>query len=266
MSIRLGAVAFLNARPLVVPLESSRTFELSYSVPSACAAELRSGQIDLGLIPAIDYARSQDPYYIVPHVAIASRGEVFTVRLFYRGALDQVARVALDISSLTSVALVRILLREKYQLAPEFVDAPPDLESMLERAEAALLIGDPVFRHVDAAIASLDLGREWTELTGDPFVFAFWAGRQGVLSPAQTRQLVQAGRAGREQIPAIARSFARESTGSNELYERYLREHIHFDLGAAELAGLRRFYGLAHEHGLIDSVPELRFYDMVSQA
>ena len=266
MSVRLGVVAFLNARPLVASLESSGTFELSYSVPSVCAAELRSGQIDLGLIPVIDYARSQDPYYIVPQVAIASRGEVFTVRLFYRGALDQVTRVALDLSSLTSVALVRILLREKYQLDPEFVEAAPDLYSMLERAEAALVIGDSVFRYVDASIASLDLGRVWTELTGDPFVFAFWAGRRGVLSPVQTRELIQAGRAGREQIPAIASSFARQFTGSYELYDRYLREYIHFDLGAAELAGLRRFYDLAHRHGLIDAVPELRFYDMVSQA
>ena len=264
MSIRLGAVAFLNARPLAVPLESSQTFELSYSVPSACAAELREGRIDVGLIPSIDYARSRDPYYIVPQVAIASCGEVLTVRLFYRGALDQVTRVALDLNSLTSVALVRILLREKYRLDPEFVDAPPDLEGMLERAEAALLIGDPVFRHLDTAIASLDLGREWTEWTGHPFVFAFWAWREGVLSPARTRQLVQAGRAGREQIAAIARTFEREYPGSIELYERYLREHIHFDLGEAELTGLRQFYSLAHEHGLIEAVPELRFYDMAS--
>lgn len=262
MSVRLGAVAFLNARPLVVSLETNPRFELSYSVPAVCAAALREGRIDLGLIPSIDYARSPEPYFIVPQVAIASRGEVLTVRLFYQGAPDQIARVAVDLSSLTSVALVRILLREQYQLDPEFIEAPPDLAGMLEVADAALLIGDLVFCTMDAEPASLDLGRAWTELTGLPFVFAFWAGRRGALSPAQTRQLVQARRQGQGQISGIARAFQQEWSGSAELYERYLREHIYFDLGKAELAGLHRFYVLACEHGLIEAVPELRFYQM----
>ena len=262
MSVRLGTIGFLNTRPLIVSLEQDSTFELSYSVPALCAAELREGRIDVGLIPSIEYARSAEPYYIVPEVALATHGEVLTVRLFYRGDLGRAARIALDRSSRTSVALLRIFLREKFGLDPEFVEAPPDLAAMLEIADAALLIGDPMFQHLDTGLESVDLGREWVELTGHPLVLAFWAGRERALSPAQARQLVQAKPAGQQQIPSIARAFCRERGGSAELYERYLRQHICFDLGDAELAGLRVFYGLAREHGLIQAVPELRFYEV----
>ena len=262
MTVRLGAIGFLNTRPLTAGLEDEPQFELSYSVPSACAAELRRGRLDAGLLPSVEYARGPELYRIVPQVAIASRGEVLTVRLFCRKPLPQVARIALDLNSLSSVALLRILLREKYGLDPELVDAAPDLTVMLERADAALLIGDSVFAHLDSPIESLDLGAEWTGLTGLPFVFAFWAGLDGALSPAQAQSLVRAARRGRERVPAIARAFAAEREGAAELYERYLTQHIRFDLGADEMAGLHEFYTLAHRNGLVDAVPELRFFEI----
>ena len=179
MKPRLGAVPpYLNTQPLVVALERDpATFALSYLVPSRCARELADGTIDVGIIPVIEYARSARPYWIVPDIAIGSQGSVVTVRLFCRRPLPQVERIALDTSSRTSVALLSILLREKFALAPQLIEAPPDLEAMLECADAALLIGDQVFPHLDGELESLDLGREWTAMTDLPFVFAFWAGR-----------------------------------------------------------------------------------------
>ena len=155
MSVRLRAVSYLNTRPLTISLENNPAFELSYSVPSVCAADLEAGRVDLGLIPSIEYARSREPYYIVPDVAIVSRGEVFTVRLFWRGDLRRVKRIALDTSSRTSAALLHILLREKFHLAPEFAEAGPALGTMLEIADAALLIGDPVFQFIDTDLESM---------------------------------------------------------------------------------------------------------------
>ncbi len=260
MSVRLRAVSYLNTRPLTLSLEKNPAFELSYSVPSVCAADLEAGRTDLGLIPSIEYARSPEPYYIVPEVAIVSRGEVLTVRLFWRGDLRRVRCIALDTSSRTSAALLHILLREKYRLAPEYKDAPPALEAMLEAADAALLIGDPVFQLMDTELESMDLGQAWTEFSGLPFVFAFWAGRRGILGPEQVLALQEARITGMQQAAAIACQYCREHAVSAELYERYLTYNISFDFGEAEMEGLHIFYRLAQRHGLIETVPDLRFY------
>lgn len=179
---RLGAVSFLNTRPLTYGLngedggEADRPFDLIYDVPSACADALAAGRIDVGLIPVVEYAR-QGGGCIVPGLAIGTLGEVLTVRLFYRGDLTAVRRIAADTSSRTSVALLRVLLRARYDITPEIVPASPDLDAMLHGADAALLIGDPVLPLVEsdggaAERHSLDLGQEWRDFSGHPFVFA----------------------------------------------------------------------------------------------
>lgn len=261
MKPRLGAVPYLNTRPLVVALaRASAPFALSYSLPARCAQDLAAGAIDVGIIPAIEYARSTQPYCIVPDIAIGSQGPVLTVRLFCRCPLPQVERIALDTSSRTSVALLSILLREKFALAPQLIAAPPNLEAMLACADAALLIGDPVFSHLHRGLESLDLGREWTAMTDLPFVFAFWAGRPQALTPAQVQHLQWAKAQGLGQVPSIAKAHSRAAGGSPDSYARYLTHHIRFDLDEAAQAGLRLFYQLARRHGLIDAIPPLRFY------
>jgi chorismate dehydratase len=267
--IRLGAVSYLNTRSLTVGLDGADSpFELHHDLPARCAADLQAGSIDVGLIPVIEYARQDPHYWIVPGISIASRGEVLTVRLFYRGELAEIKRVAVDTSSRTSVALLTVLLREQFGLNPEQVAAAPDLDAMLHHADAALLIGDPVLPLVaQDAVAenaaprqSLDLGQQWTMMTGKPFVFAFWAGRQGAMGPGHVARLQQARLAGSACLPQIAATFQRERAGDAALYERYLRDHIRHDLGADELDGLQEFYRLAAVHGVIDAEPGLRFY------
>lgn len=275
---RLGAVSFLNSRPLTYGLEGpgieatgveargtgDAPFDLMYDVPSACAEALTAGRIDVGLIPVIEYAR-RGGGCVVPGLAIGSLGEVLTVRLFYRGDLQSVRRIAADTSSRTSVALLSILLRAKFGITPSIVPASPDLDAMLHDADAALLIGDPVLPLVESEGAaaerhSLDLGQEWRDFTGHPFVFAFWAGADGALTSAHVQRLQQARSDGEQHLPEIAAAFQRERAGSAELYERYLRDHICYDLGAQQIAGLNEFFRLAVEHGIITSIPPLRFY------
>ena len=262
--VRLGAVSYLNSRPLTYGLDQDDLFEVNYGVPSACAGDLAAGRSDLGMIPIVEYARRTAGLRIVPGLAIGSEGEVLTVRLFYRGRLDRLRRVAADISSRTSVVLLQILLRERYGIDPEIAAAPPDLDAMLQGADAALLIGDPVLPLVgpgaDAGLSSLDLGREWHKLTGRPCVFAFWAGQESAAGAEHVARLQRARREGVAHIAEIAAGFQREHAGSAVLYEGYLRDHICYDLGPAQVAGLTEFYRLAHRHGLIQSVPELRFY------
>ncbi len=259
MSLRLGVVSFLNARPLVYSLQNDPRFVLSYSVPSACAADLQAGRVDVGLIPSIEYARSSEPYEIAPGMAIATGGEVLTVRLYYRENLDSLRSVALDTSSRTSIALLRILLHERYGLAPTWIEAKPNLAAMLEVADAALLIGDPVFSQLDSEVPSIDLGREWVEHTGLPFVFAFWAGRVGALDRSAVSGLEIAKRDGLAHIDEMARAHADAQGGDVALYARYLRDYIRFDLGEGEIEGLRLFYTKAKALGLIEAVPTLSF-------
>jgi chorismate dehydratase len=139
--VRLGAVGYLNARPLVYELERLPRFHVRYDVPSECARLLHEGAIDLGLIPSIEYLRG-GPYRIVPDVAIASNGPVASVCLYTAKPIDAVRSIAMDTSSRTSVALVQVLCARHFKIAPEFVHLGPDAAEMLSRCDAALIIGD----------------------------------------------------------------------------------------------------------------------------
>lgn len=254
--VRLGAVSYLNAAPHVHGLEGDPGFRLERDVPSHIAARLHAGEVDLGIIPSIEYAFG--PYAIVPGIAIGSRGRVRSVSLFHRGPVERIRRVALDRSSRTSAALVKILLRERLGRDPEYVAMEPSLVDMLAAADAALLIGDPALDQEDAE--HLDLGEEWTRLTGLPFVFAFWAGRPGSVGPAGVRRLQGALREGLASLEAIAERHAHREPRRAATYESYLRENIVYRLGEDEQAGLLEFYRRAHRLALVPAVPELRFH------
>lgn len=256
-AVRLGAVSYLNSEPHVFGLDQDPGFRLERDVPSRVARRLHAGEVDLGLIPSIEYAFGH--YAIVPGCAVASRGPVRSVGLFHRGPLEKVRRVALDTSSRTSVALARILLHERLGRSPQYVPMAPSLVDMLAVADAALLIGDPALDAEDRA-PHLDLGEEWRRVTGLPFVFAFWAGRPGAVSPAGVRRLREALAAGRGALDAIARDHARGDEALSAALESYLRSNIVYDLGEEEVAGLREFYRRAHALSLIPAVPELRFH------
>jgi chorismate dehydratase len=257
--VRLGAVDYLNARPLVYGLQDSPRFDLQFDPPSKCAELLHAGQIDVGMIPAIEYCRGPE-YRIVPGMAIASDGPVASVALFSNKPLADVTTVAADTSSRTSNALVRILCAERFHIAPAFTPRPPDPDAMLREFDAALIIGDPAL-YLDPAAAGVlkvDLGAEWTTMTGLPFVWAFWAGRPGVLTADDVAALAEARDAGAAAADAIADDYCGPARA--EQGRAYLRDNIRYGLGEREEAGLRRYYELAAKHGLIEGPRETRFY------
>jgi chorismate dehydratase len=255
--VRLGVVSYLNAEPLVYGLEGDERFRLERDVPSRVAERLHAGEVELGMIPSIEYAFGD--YAIVPEVAIGSRGPVRSVCLFHPGPLEHVRRVALDLSSRTSVALTKVLLHERLGRDPEYVSMSPSVPDMLAAADAALLIGDPAL-YFDGDADRLDLGEEWLRLTGLPFVFAFWAGPQGTVTAGDVARLQRALREGLDEVGTIASSYASGGPGQAARNESYLRSNIVFRLGADEAAGLREFYRRSHALGLIPRVPELQFH------
>ena len=258
--VRLGAVDYLNARPLVYGLElRSDLFSLRFDVPSKCAALLHEGSIDVGMIPSIEYMRGSD-YRIVPSLGIISDGPVASVALFTMRPMDGIRSIAADTSSRTSYALLRILCVERFGIDPEFQPMAPDAEAMLQRCDAALLIGDPALflDHRRLGANKIDLGEEWRALTGLPFVWAFWAGRKDALSPAAIKALVAAKEQGITSSERIAATYCGPDRAA--LGASYLRDNIQYTLGGREEAGLLRFYDLAEQHGVVDATVPPLFY------
>ena len=257
--VRLGAVGYLNARPLVYELDRSPNFSLRFDIPSKCAELLHAGSIDVGLIPSIEYLRG-GPMAIVPGIAIASRGAVTSVMLYTTKPIEDVRSIAMDTSSRTSVALVRVLCSRLFKINPSFEALGPNLERMLVAHDAALLIGDPaLFQPINPAITVIDLGDAWLRLTGLPFVYAFWAGRPDALTPAHVKELQETRERGLANADTVAREYLKDAPDRHTLGARYLRENIKYYLGGDERAGLELFYRYAAEVGVAPS-GTIRFY------
>lgn len=249
--IRVGAVNYLNTKPLICDLEDlAPNMELVLEVPSRLADMLADGLLDVALIPVIEYFRAGQ-YRIVPDIAIASRGPVLSVTLFSKKPWPEIRTVALDEGSRTSAALAQVLLRKRYGARPTVVPLP--LESPAENADAdaVLLIGDramhaclPGFAH------AYDLGQEWHDWTGLPFVYAVWAVREGVDLGPVAAALAEAKRRGLQRIGQIAHHEAPLLGLDAGFCRRYLQSIIHFDLGPPELSGLLRYYQFAADLGL----------------
>jgi chorismate dehydratase len=249
---------------------AGRDFEISYTVPSRCAAELEAGTADIGIIPAAAYA-TVPGLVILPGVAIASRQAVKSILLVSKVPVEQIKSVALDTSSLTSVALTKVLFAKWWGKSKMFVSMAPDLEKMLAEHDAALVIGDPALRVDRSRYLTYDLAGEWVRLTGKPFVFAFWAARQdaltetsldlaGIFQESRDHGLLP------ENLLRIAREWAPRVGLSEKEIRGYLTEHIHYYLDAACLEGLQLFYQYAKECGALPNVPVLHFLETAKPA
>ncbi|MBY0527245.1 MAG: menaquinone biosynthesis protein [Gemmataceae bacterium] len=259
--IRVGAVNYLNTKPLICDLEAlAPNIELMLDVPSRLADLLREGELDVGLIPVVEYFRAGN-YSIVPGISIASRGPVLSVTLFSRVPWANIRRVALDEGSRTSAALAQILLRKRHGVHPEIVSLPMNRAAEEVDTDAVLLIGDRAMRAcLPGFVHAFDLGQEWQDWTGLPFVYAFWAVREGVdLGPAESA-FAEAKQRGSERIGRIAHDEAPRLGLDAGFCRRYLQSIIHFDLGPREQAGLHHYYMLACELGLARRGVNLEFY------
>lgn len=242
-------------------------FDISYTLPSACARALAEGTADIGIIPAAAYAQIPG-LQILPDVAIASRRAVRSILLVSKVPVENVRTVALDTSSLTSVALTKILFEKWMGGGRTFTSAPPDVDVMLAGHDAGLLIGDPALKVDRSRYHTLDLAEEWIRYTGKPFVFAFWAVREGALREADpSLDLAAIFRDSRDHglepanLNQIASEWAPRLGLSEDAVRSYLTENIHYQLDPGCLEGLRLFYRYAAEIGALPAVPDLRFVE-----
>ncbi len=244
-TIRVGAVNYLNAKPLVEGLTRfAPNIDLSLDLPSRLADQLAAGTIDVGLIPVVEFFRGSN-YSLIPNIAIASRGPVLSVTLFSRKPWPEIRTVALDEGSRSSVALTQVLLRERYGVRPVLEPLPIDVPAESLNTDAVLLIGDramhaclPGYRY------AYDLGQEWTEWTGLPFVYAVWAVRDGITLGESERAFHRAKDHGVSHAGEIAQREAPLLNLDPGYCRRYLETLIRYDLGPDERAGMERYKDL----------------------
>ena len=269
--VRLGAVEYLNARPLVFRLERHPQFMLRFDSPSRCAALLHDGAIDLGLIPSIEYLRGPagSDYRVVPDLAVASRGPVASVALYTTRNAKDIRSIALDTTSRTSIALTRVLAARVFRISPVLHEQGPDLGAMLAEHDAALIIGDRALlldggvypvgdREVE--VEKIDLGEVWTRETGLPFVYAFWAGRPGPVAAADVAALHEARDCALGDLETVSAEYFTDDPALGPLGVRYLQDNIRYRLGADERAGLELFYRYAADAGVVSEGQALRFF------
>jgi len=261
-ALRVGIVHYLNSWPLAWsflrderPPAGTRPIFLP---PARVADDLRAGALDVGLIPSAELQRIPG-LRVVPGLGIASQHEVRSVLLVSQVPPPEIRSVALDESSRTSAVLVQVLLAERHGVRPQVAPFRPELEAMLQTADAALLIGDPALRVDRARFHVIDLAAEWRALTGLPFVFAVWAAAPGV--PAEPLGAILRGSlaAAEAELPRLVDTAAAQLGLSREEVHAYLTEHLSYHLGEPELRSLDEFFRRAHELGLLPRPQELRF-------
>ncbi len=260
--LRVGIVNYLNSKPLAwgfLKGHHADLFAPSYHPPAMVARLLGQGSLDVGLIPSIEVQRIPN-LRVMPDMCIAARHEVRSVILVSRGPVEEIRRVALDQNSRTSATLVRLLLRERYGLDPEYVHERPDPERMLGEADAALIIGDPALRVDRERYRIVDLAAEWNELTGLPFVFAVWAVRPEVDIPDLPFYFKSSLRYGLSSLDTVVREAAAELNLDSSEVRTYLTENLSFFLREEEIEGLEEFYRRAHNHGLILEPRAIEFW------
>lgn len=251
--IRVGAVSYLNTKPLIWRLaEIAPWIELSLDLPSRLADELARGRLDVALIPSIEFS-PEAGQQIVSDACIACRGPVMSVKLFSRRPVAEVRTLALDEGSRTSIALVRVLLNERFALEPQLEALPLGASVSDSPADAVLVIGDRAMHSPGGGFADVwDLGDEWVRWSGLPFVFAMWVARPGIDLTGLAEVLGQARNDGLAIAETIAEKEAARLGLSRPQCLTYLRDHLHFYLGSRERRGLELFRELA---GKLDGVP-----------
>ena len=292
--LRISIVQYLNTAPLVWgftngPLQGK--YELSFTVPSQCAEELRTGAADVAIIPAIEYQRIAD-LVILPDISIASKKQVRSLLIVAKKPIESAESFALDLSSRSTQALTRILCAEKWKTAPQFFEAPPDLGEMLQRADAALLIGDPALRVslgiekdswpgaegqtvCHAATLGItssellyvyDVVGEWRGLTGLPAVLAVWAVRRELATPELTADFLASRDFGLSHLGEISYEAAQDLELPQRALESYLRHNIDFSLDAENCRGLELYFDHAAKLGLIPQAGAIQWAAAKSEA
>lgn len=261
MTIRIGSVPYLNAKPQVDWFHSpdcDADVEIVYAVPSELARMLREDRLDVANVSIFEGLQNPD-LVIVPGISISAYGAVKSVRLFSRTPMDRIRTVALDTSSLTSSALTRILLKEQFGITPEYSHHAPNLDAMLASYDAGLIIGDLKLFDLTPDACVYDLGQGWQDLTGLPFVYACWLARRDRAGEEIVQILTQAKAWGIARLEELAVKWSDQLQLPLDRCRNYLIHVMNYDLTPEQVEGLHLYQRKCYEHQLIPALFPLTF-------
>jgi chorismate dehydratase len=257
---RVGFHDFYNSKPLLHALRRGLVetpFDLVIDTPSRLADRFSEGDLDIALIPSIEYARVTDAV-ISPVLCISSLGKVDTVLLFSELAIEDIESVAVDPKSRASAAMLKILFKEQFGKELITFVGEEEPEMMLRSADAGLVIGDLAFGVDREKYVVNDLGELWYNSTGRPFVHAVLCLKEGQRFDSALASLKEAREIGEKNLALIAKQET-DSEEEAEVMLGYLTSRIFYDLGVEEIKGLEYFLASAKKLGLCDR-SDLKFY------
>ncbi len=260
--LKIGVVPYMNAKPFTYGFQgNSDKIDVVYGVPSLLPKMLEEDKLDIILMPSMGYFRGSG-YKIIHGSSIASNGLVESVKLFIKTpTIEGINTVALDKDSMTSCVLTKIILWKRYSLKPEYITLDDKEKIYNEYADAFLVIGDDAMKVREEGFTVLDLGQEWNELTGLPFVYAVWVTKSESELHGLSKLLIDAREYGLAHINEIADTEVERLKMEKERCVWYLKESIKYNLGDLEIRGLRSFYNYALEMGEVEEGVKIEFYD-----
>ena len=261
----IGVIDTLEFQPLLYGIKNKlikHQFELLNTDPAGSARSLREGETELSLIPAVEYARTKETWNIIPGICINCSGSVLNVQLFFKKGLKDLKKIAVDNQAPSAAILLKILMREKYTMSPDYLEMTADLEHMLDQADAALIAGDKALEYYQQHQSRLDLNDEWVDLTGLPFIYSFWAGREFTITPEEVRLIRKSFDLGLRNVEHICKDYAAQHGADWVFYHDFLTKNISYNFDERGKEGLMEFYNYAFFFGYTEFIPDLHFYQI----
>jgi chorismate dehydratase len=259
----IGLTNSLIYLPLIYGIDHNlvkHDFGISYGDIVENAIKLREGEIELGIISSLEYALKKETWQIVPDLCISSPQKIKHVQLFFKKGLKDIRKVAIDKNATNEAILLKIVMREKFLMTPEYTILESDLENMLSKAEAALIVGDQALNYYGAYPNRLDLNDEWMDFTGLPFVYAFWAGREITITTDDLKMLHASYHLGINNLENISKDYAKNHQENWTFYHDFFTQNLSYTFSDLEKDGLNEFYNYAFFYGFTEFIPELHFY------
>jgi len=260
--LRIGAVSYLNTKPLVYRLSELLPHdELIFDYPSRLADSLAQASLDIALVPSIELAAHPE-WKIISDACIGCVGPVLSVKVMFRVPPPRVRSLALDEGSRTSAALAQVLLSKLHGVHPKLTNLPLGSQPEQADADAVLVIGDRAICNDDRKFVEVwDLGEQWCRWAGLPMVFAMWVASPHVATAEVANAFSAARDNGCRHLREIASEQSLEMQLPLELVEGYLCHNLHFHLGYEQIRGLELFYQSAADLNLIPEPPKIALND-----
>jgi chorismate dehydratase len=259
----IGLTDSLEYLPLIYGFKNNlidHRFEMILGSILENANKLREGEIELGIISSLDYALKKETWQIVPDICVSSHHKIKHAQLFFNKGLTDIRTVAVDKNAVSEAVLLKILMREKFMSTPEYTAQEPDLDKMLSKNEAALIVGDKGLNYHNIYQNSLDLNEEWFDMTGLPFVYGFWAGREMTVTTADVASIISSFELGKLNLEKISKEYARKHSQNWSFYHDFLTHNLSYTFSDLEKEGLNEFYNYAFFYGFTEFIPDLHFY------